>query len=167
MESFLKQIKAKASLPTSEREYASACLLEIYRRFPKCGTELKEYAYANILHPYFRGNLVRVYPHWREVFDSFILENESEVEEVWEDIDSAAVLDEGQEQDEFWASADLVSQNLQKAVSSTREVASGGPSTPLKTEFDIYVNLPKPPNSKIDILDWWRGQKVIFLIFKI
>ncbi len=160
METFLKQIKEKASVERFEKEYATACLREIYKRFPKCGTELKEYAFANILHPYFRGNLVRVYPHWREMFEKFILENESEVEEVWEDLATAEVLDEGKEEDEFWASADLVSQKLQKTVASAKEGLSTGPSTPLKTEFDIYVNLPTPTSSKIDVLDWWRGQKV-------
>jgi hypothetical protein len=38
--------------------------------------------------------------------------------------------------------------------------AAEDPTTPLRTELDIYMKLPFPASSKLDILAWWNGQKV-------
>ena len=65
-------------------------------------------------------------------------------------------------EDEFWASADLMSKRWQatpKENLSQTGVAEG-PTTPLKTKLDIYMKLPFPNSSKLDILAWWNGQKV-------
>ena len=168
LESYLTNIKNRSTNPDYQRDFAAASLKELYKRFPKCGAEVSAYVSANILHPYFRGNLVKNYSNWKDLFQKFIFENQSEVEEVSQDLQTArataAVPDD--KEDEFWASADLMSKRWQATPTEnlSQTGVAEGPTTPLKTELDIYMKLPFPNSSKLDILAWWNGQKVKCLV---
>ncbi len=163
MESYLTSIKNKSTNPEFQKNFAAASLRELYKRFPKCGAEVSAYANANILHPYFRGNLVKNFSNWKDLFGKFISENEPEVVEVVNDPNSRVpIAYPGEKEDEFWASADLISQKWQEMIveNQNQTGVTEGPSTPLKTELDTYLKLPLPTTSKLDILAWWNGQKV-------
>jgi hypothetical protein len=165
MESYLTSIKEKSSSPQYQRDFADASLREMHKRFPKCGAEVSAYATANILHPYFRGNLLKNYSTWNDQLQKFIFENEPEVEEIIQDLNTRPVITAPDVvEDEFWASADLMNKRWQDTQTENQSQTSDSevPNSPLKAELDIYMKLPLPASSKLDILAWWNGQKVNF-----
>jgi hypothetical protein len=164
LESYLTSIKNRSTSPDYQRDLVAALLKEFYKRFPKCGAEVSAYASANIQHPHFRGNLVKNYTNWKDLFQKFILENEPEVEEVSQEPKTARATfaipdDKG---DELWASVDIMCKRQERLTEDLNQIGVvEGPTTPLKTELDIYMKLSFPTYLKLDILAWWNGQKVI------
>ena len=70
-----------------------------------------------------------------------------------QDLDDAMVIDDD---DDFFATADRLSQEEEEDQPTQGLLGLDGPVTPLKIELDRYLHMPKPPNSKVDVLVWWK-----------
>jgi hypothetical protein len=73
-----------------------------------------------------------------------------------QDLDEAMVIDDD---DDFFATAERLSQEEEDEQPTQGLLGLDGPVTPLKIELDRYLHMPKLPNSKVDVLAWWKDHQ--------
>jgi hypothetical protein len=93
-------------------------------------------------------------------FQAFIQQNEDEpvAGPPEQNLDDAVVV-ASDEEDDFFAAADLLSQQAEDVQPRQGLLGLDGPVTPLKIELENYLTLPKPPNSKVNVLLWWKDHQ--------
>ena len=101
------------------------------------------------------GTLFR---NFRFRFQNFIQQNEDGpvAGPSGQDLDEAMVIDDD---DDFFATADRLSQEEEEDQPTQGLLGLDGPVTPLKIELDRFLHMPKPANSKVDILAWWKDHQ--------
>ena len=70
-----------------------------------------------------------------------------------QDMDDAMVIDDD---DDFFATAERLSQEEEEDQPTQGLLGLDGPVTHLKIELERFLHMPKLPNSKVVILDWWK-----------
>ena len=74
-----------------------------------------------------------------------------------QNLDDAVMVDE--DEDDFFGAAELLSQQTEEAQPTRGLLGLEGPVTPLKIELENYLNLPKLPTSKVNVLLWWKDHQ--------
>ena len=94
---------------------------------------------------------------------SFINQNEEEpvAGPPGQNLDEAMVVGSDDE-DDFFGAAELLSQQEEVSQPTQGLLGLDGPVTPLKIELENYLNLPKLPNSKVNVLLWWKDHQHMF-----
>jgi hypothetical protein len=167
MEAMLFKIRMKPEA-SFEKDFAVAMLAELARRYPSNGTRNDVYCFAHILHPFFRGNLIRAeHQNWWAKLDAFVNANEVEQDEAV-DLDEAVIEEDNPEQDDFFNAAEQFSQTQGQAPRTEPHPDFRDQRlTPLKQELSSYFTAPGLSSSKIDVLAWWKSQQVILRKFRL
>ena len=71
-------------------------------------------------------------------------------------LDDALVIDED---DNFFATAERLSQEEEEVQPTQGLLGLDGPVTPLKIELERYLTMPRLPQSKVDVLVWWKDHQ--------
>ena len=162
IEAMLKGLVAKPE-ESWAKDFAKSMLQEVSKRYPENGTKVDTYCYANILHPYFRGSLLKLQS--LSVFHAkvhqFKKENQVEVPvppvaELEPEVD----LDE----DDFFSAAERYTQAVDDRPAPASGTILEGSLTPLHIELQNYFALPRLSTSKIDVLAWWKANQVTNLL---
>ncbi len=146
-----------------KKDYSKAILKELHKRFPELGKTVDVYVFAHILHPFFRGTILRNYDGiWSKWIDELIKQNEETPEDDVQVNVNVAVseADEEEEDDDGLGTVSKLTQRM--ATQAEQEGASDRRMTPLAVELDKYVALPRLDTHKIDVLAWWKAQQHSF-----
>ena len=101
-----------------------------------------------------------LFRYFRYRFTTFINQNEEEpvAGPQGEDLNEAVMV-ASDEEDDFFAAAEALSQQVEEVQPTHGLLGLEGPVTPLKIELENYLNLPRLPNSKVNILLWWKDHQ--------
>ena len=150
--------KMRPNNPNSfQKDYCTALAKELERRYPSNGTNVDIYSFAHLLHPCFRGTLLKNFQEvWPRVIKEFTKQNEEEA--VVAEVNVTVIEDQGEElEDEFFDAAfRRFAQNQDDEP--TQGMREGG-LTPLTIELETYFALPRLNTSKVDVLAWWKAQQ--------
>jgi len=142
-----------------QKDYCTALAVELARRFPDNGTKVEVYVFAHLLHPFYRGAILKNFDSiWSNNIKEFIRQNE-EAPEVVADINVNVAVDSDENEDDFFDAALKFTQNMEE---QSAEGLREGPLTPLTIELDSYLALPRLNTPKVDILAWWKSQQHAF-----
>ena len=165
MEHMLKGLIAKPEASWA-KDYATAMLKEMEKRFPQQGTKVEVYCFGNILHPFFRGSMLKHQstPFFNDQVHKFLRDNET-VEPVEPQPEPTIEPNlSSDDSEDFFAAAEKLTQDLAEPQAD----AGPGPEhlTPLKIELQNYFNMAKLNSSKVDVLQWWKANQVIEFLFR-
>lgn len=102
MEGYLSSLQFKPTVSEETKEFCKSLLSKLERRFPACGTTNKIYAFAAILHPFYRG--LTLAQHDSSVYRSMIelLIKENEIGQA-QDLNQVVVHDEDEDDEEDYS----------------------------------------------------------------
>jgi hypothetical protein len=136
MEAMLKVLANKPE-ESWAKDFANAMLKEMNKRFPANGTKVDTYCYSNILHPYFRGSLLKLQSSalFHAKVHQFKKENEvvfpvAPVAEPEASVDS-------NEDDDFFSAAERLTQVLDERPAPTLGTILEGHLTPLSCKITL------------------------------
>jgi hypothetical protein len=117
---------------------------QIEERFPNCGTENRLMCTGHLLHPYYRGSILKKYDKFNETVEVMVNDHPSTAEFATQSRLDRAMIEEEVDPMEV------------AMAEQTREEANVLTS-PLMAEIERYVKLLAPPEkAEVNVLKWWK-----------
>jgi len=115
-------------------------------RFPSSGSENEFTCIGHLLHPYYRGSLLKRYGKFDDVVDKMVDDHTSTIEFTEQSRLNQAMISESEDPME---------------IAMAEEHAQSGNDTktpPLRGEIERYLKMvPPPEKGDVDILNWWKS----------
>lgn len=154
---FLVELRAKLKFaidadetPESAKTVLVALRNGLNKRFPQYGGQNFLYAIGLILHPYWKGAILKSLKLWDQTVDQFFAENDKGTTSVETAGPSGFGVGTGVG---TWTTMELLSQDAEKEMPT----ASTGVQTKFSIEWQAYLAMTKPPTPEIHVLDWWKA----------
>jgi hypothetical protein len=150
------------------KKFAQCMLEEFELRFPKCGTENFLYGVGNLLHPFFRGLIIKEFGSYPKIIKQFFEENEEKEEEKPQpkvpESDETMTKDDDDDFDEegYFKMIAQKHKTHNKSINENSTQTFETAITSLQLEWNRYQNLPDVNDHKVDILGWWAEKKKEF-----
>jgi hypothetical protein len=164
LNNYLVSVKIKKT-GTPAGEMVEHMIKDLEERFPKGGCLEKTYAYTQLLHPCFRGNVLNDYSLLKSTMEMFVTDNEAPIFQNTErpNLDEGGILevDSGDEDAYFQQKTQKASQDL---LTQNRTQSLLNPQTPLESElarFTHHSDSDEVPHS-VDVLGWWKCHEKVY-----
>jgi hypothetical protein len=118
---------------------------EIEKRFPGCGTDNYLRCVGHLLHPYYRGSILKKFSKYQTTVDRMVQEHPSTAEFARQS-DLAAVVD-----------LDL-DDPMEIAMAENPREEEEVTTAPLMAEIERYIKMLMPEEkAAVDVLGWWKA----------
>lgn len=156
IEAFLSSQQSKTSSSPATKSFCKVMNEKLAKRFPKCGTLNKIYAFGALLHPFYRGNILAEFSSqtFRDQIEQFIEDNEKGQAE---DLNRVRIEEEEDDEEEYTIEAKIRSQMRTSQVNQANQSIFESAISPLQLEVNRYLTMSDVPPSTVNVLAWWKA----------
>jgi hypothetical protein len=150
---------------TPAGEISEHMVKDLEDRFPKGGCLEKAYAYTQLLHPCFRGNVLSDHGLLKSTMEMFVIDNEAPIASQTErpNLDEGGILevDSGDEDAYFQQKSQRASKHL---LAQDRSSSLLKPQTPLESELARFTHRSDSDEvpHNVDVLGWWKFHEKVY-----